>query len=129
MLVQANDVQFNFPGSNVLTTQINHTFNANTYYTFAFTYDPTLAGVAGQQPWSFSIDGTDIAISVAADTVYTKLTKSEYAAFGGRFSNGLTTRFIDGFSFSTSAAPEPTAMLLVSIGISGAVFRRRARIE
>lgn len=127
VLIQSNDIQLFFPGTNIITPQINlpFTFSVNTFYNFAITYNPNLAGIAGQQPWAMTIDGTNYPIPVASNTVYDKLTMFEYVGFGGRFSNGLNTRFIDGFTLSTNAVPEPAAILSLA-GLS-VLSGRRAR--
>jgi hypothetical protein len=130
ILVQLNQIQLNFPGVNVATPAIAFSSQGNTFYEFVLEYDPTLAGIAGAQPYSLSIDGVDIAIPVAADTVYTPLVGFDGVAFGGRFSNEITVRYLTEFALetvATTAIPEPGSLALFGAGLAGAALARRRR--
>ena len=125
VLIQENQIQFNFPGTDSVSA-VPYNFAASTFYTFQLNYDPNLAGVVGQQPWSFSVNGTAVPIPTVATTNYTVLSQFEYVGFGGRFSGGLTTRYISGFSLETNPIPEPASASCVAIALIGLLARRCA---
>lgn len=121
VLVQNNQIQLNFAGTDT-TAPVPFSFTAMTYYDFVLSYDASKAGVAGQQPFTLAINGADVPLPVSPTTVYQPLGFVDYAAFGGRFSNGLTTRYISDFAFNV-VVPEPTTIALV--GVVGMISRRR----
>jgi hypothetical protein len=111
LLVQEDKIQLNLPGTNT-TGEVPFSASPRTFYTFELTYDPNLAGVAGEQPYTLTINGADVPIAVEPTTVYTPLTFVDHFAFGSRFAQGLNTRYISGFSFET-AVPEPATAVLI----------------
>ena len=130
ILVQSNQIQLNFPGVNISTTTLPFVSADNTFYDFVLDYDPTKAGIAGSQPYSIWINGVDINIPLLPTTVYTPLTSFDGVAFGGRYSNGTTVRYLTGFSLETFAAkpvPEPGSLALIGFGLAGLVVIRRRK--
>lgn len=115
ILVQSNQIQLNFPGADTTLTVPFSSVDFS-FYEFVIGYDPTLAGIAGAQPYSLSINGVDVPIPVLPSTVYTPLAGFDAVAFGGRFSGGLTTRFISDFSLEISAVPLPGSLALLALG-------------
>lgn len=125
VLIQSDGVQFSFPGVNT-TPSAPFTFNVNTFYTFELTYDPNLAGIPGAQPYTFSINGTEIPIPVTGATVYQPLTQIEYIAFGSRFSGGITTRYIS--NFKLELVPEPALATAILAPLAMLLNRPRRRV-
>ncbi|HLT28325.1 MAG TPA: hypothetical protein VK047_16760 [Zeimonas sp.] len=130
ILVQSDRIELNLPGTGT-TTSVAFGSTPGTFYEFVLGYDPALAGRMGEQPWSLSINGAMIDIPVEATTVYTALDGFAAVAFGGRHSNGLTTRFISDFALSIlpgTSVPTPGSAALVGAGlVAGFALRRRRR--
>ncbi|MFT3788976.1 MAG: hypothetical protein QM770_22855 [Tepidisphaeraceae bacterium] len=123
LLVQQNQVELHFPGTNT-TTSVPYSFSPKTFYQFELMYDPSKAGIAGLQPYALAINGVDVPISVTGATTYSPLTSFDYVAFGGRFSNGNTSRYLTDFSLETFAVPEPTSIAL-ALGATALTLRRK----
>lgn len=125
VLIQTGQIQFNFPGVDTFSS-VPFSATANTLYTFELSYDPGSAG-QGDQPWSFRIDGVDVPIPVEPTTVYEPLTHFDYVAFGGRFSGGLTTRFIRELRLET-AVPEPGGVAAALAAWTAVAWLGRRRV-